>query len=347
MYNGFCVILKENWSLFKKVHARKLEYICTCCCALFSFTFTKRRKCSLLWYTCLEKLITLLIWPREGTAAPPKANFIEADKYFLPFELACQSKSPRIVSTSLDCLQVCVGVELGQSELGRAAVPSCGGQLLWGGAALPGVTLGWALGTVSTGDTEHWAHLAGHWALGTEKTWPGTGQWAHSAGNWALGTGSTEHTQPGTGNWALGTLSWPLGSALGTLGWALGIEDWALGTHGSGHTRVDTGLGTEHWAHSARHWALGTGHWTLSTLGWAQGTGHWAHSAGHWELGTEHWAVGTLDTWHTRLGTGHFGTEDWALGPGHREECGRAGHTLEKTGVEKIFSGHGMKKGPG
>uniref|UniRef100_A0A8C8YMN8 ARF guanine nucleotide exchange factor 1 n=1 Tax=Prolemur simus TaxID=1328070 RepID=A0A8C8YMN8_PROSS len=32
-------------------------------------------------------------------------NFIEADKYFLPFELACQSKCPRIVSTSLDCLQ--------------------------------------------------------------------------------------------------------------------------------------------------------------------------------------------------------------------------------------------------
>uniref|UniRef100_A0A8C9WHG6 ARF guanine nucleotide exchange factor 1 n=1 Tax=Scleropages formosus TaxID=113540 RepID=A0A8C9WHG6_SCLFO len=45
-----------------------------------------------------EKLSTL----------PPvksKANFIEADKYFLPFELACQSKCPRIVSTSLDCLQ--------------------------------------------------------------------------------------------------------------------------------------------------------------------------------------------------------------------------------------------------
>uniref|UniRef100_A0A8C4HSK4 ADP-ribosylation factor guanine nucleotide-exchange factor 2 (brefeldin A-inhibited) n=1 Tax=Dicentrarchus labrax TaxID=13489 RepID=A0A8C4HSK4_DICLA len=34
-----------------------------------------------------------------------KANYIEADKYVLPFELACQSKSPRIVSTSLDCLQ--------------------------------------------------------------------------------------------------------------------------------------------------------------------------------------------------------------------------------------------------
>uniref|UniRef100_H2SHY2 ARF guanine nucleotide exchange factor 2 n=1 Tax=Takifugu rubripes TaxID=31033 RepID=H2SHY2_TAKRU len=32
-------------------------------------------------------------------------NYIEAEKYVLPFELACQSKSPRIVSTSLDCLQ--------------------------------------------------------------------------------------------------------------------------------------------------------------------------------------------------------------------------------------------------
>uniref|UniRef100_A0A4W4GBQ3 SEC7 domain-containing protein n=1 Tax=Electrophorus electricus TaxID=8005 RepID=A0A4W4GBQ3_ELEEL len=45
-----------------------------------------------------EKLSTL----------PPiksKTSFIEADKYFLPFELACQSKCPRIVSTSLDCLQ--------------------------------------------------------------------------------------------------------------------------------------------------------------------------------------------------------------------------------------------------
>uniref|UniRef100_A0A3Q3PZL0 SEC7 domain-containing protein n=1 Tax=Monopterus albus TaxID=43700 RepID=A0A3Q3PZL0_MONAL len=45
-----------------------------------------------------EKLSTL----------PPvksKTSFIEADKYFLPFELACQSKCPRIVITSLDCLQ--------------------------------------------------------------------------------------------------------------------------------------------------------------------------------------------------------------------------------------------------
>uniref|UniRef100_A0A8C0B6F9 ADP ribosylation factor guanine nucleotide exchange factor 2 n=1 Tax=Buteo japonicus TaxID=224669 RepID=A0A8C0B6F9_9AVES len=52
-----------------------------------------------------DEIKTELEKQREGTAAPPKANFIEADKYFLPFELACQSKSPRIVSTSLDCLQ--------------------------------------------------------------------------------------------------------------------------------------------------------------------------------------------------------------------------------------------------
>ncbi|XP_061613568.1 brefeldin A-inhibited guanine nucleotide-exchange protein 1 isoform X4 [Phyllopteryx taeniolatus] len=43
----------------------------------------------------------------SGTLPPikSKTNFIEADKYFLPFELACQSKCPRIVITSLDCLQ--------------------------------------------------------------------------------------------------------------------------------------------------------------------------------------------------------------------------------------------------
>lgn len=32
-------------------------------------------------------------------------NVINAEKYFLPFELACQSKTPRIVVTALDCLQ--------------------------------------------------------------------------------------------------------------------------------------------------------------------------------------------------------------------------------------------------
>jgi len=38
--------------------------------------------------------------PKDGSSA------ISAEKYFRPFELACQSKSPRIVVTSLDCLQV-------------------------------------------------------------------------------------------------------------------------------------------------------------------------------------------------------------------------------------------------
>lgn len=45
----------------------------------------------------------------SSSTLPPvksKTSFIEADKYFLPFELACQSKCPRIVITSLDCLQV-------------------------------------------------------------------------------------------------------------------------------------------------------------------------------------------------------------------------------------------------
>lgn len=34
-----------------------------------------------------------------------ESNVINAEKYFLPFELACQSKTPRIVVTALDCLQ--------------------------------------------------------------------------------------------------------------------------------------------------------------------------------------------------------------------------------------------------
>lgn len=45
----------------------------------------------------------------HSTALPlPKndsSNSINAEKYFLPFELACQSKTPRIVVTALDCLQ--------------------------------------------------------------------------------------------------------------------------------------------------------------------------------------------------------------------------------------------------
>lgn len=47
--------------------------------------------------------------PVPSAALPlPKndsTNIINAEKYFLPFELACQSKTPRIVVTALDCLQ--------------------------------------------------------------------------------------------------------------------------------------------------------------------------------------------------------------------------------------------------
>lgn len=34
-----------------------------------------------------------------------KAGNLEAEKYFLPFELATKSKSPRIVITAIDCIQ--------------------------------------------------------------------------------------------------------------------------------------------------------------------------------------------------------------------------------------------------
>ncbi|XP_047662873.1 brefeldin A-inhibited guanine nucleotide-exchange protein 2 isoform X3 [Tachysurus fulvidraco] len=68
----------------------------------------KRSQHSQLRKACqvaLEEIKLELENQKDGTVVPPKANYIEADKYVLPFELACQSKSPRIVSTSLDCLQ--------------------------------------------------------------------------------------------------------------------------------------------------------------------------------------------------------------------------------------------------
>lgn len=47
-----------------------------------------------------EKTSDALPIPRSGDA-----NILTTEKYFLPFELACQSKSSRIVVTALDCLQ--------------------------------------------------------------------------------------------------------------------------------------------------------------------------------------------------------------------------------------------------
>ena len=59
-----------------------------------------------------------------GSAALPipraKSDHVDADKYFLPFELACRSKCPRIVNTSLDCLQVhTVAIHLLLADLGQ------------------------------------------------------------------------------------------------------------------------------------------------------------------------------------------------------------------------------------
>ncbi|XP_056588700.1 brefeldin A-inhibited guanine nucleotide-exchange protein 2 isoform X2 [Triplophysa dalaica] len=68
----------------------------------------KRSQHSQLRKACqvaLDEIKLELEKQKDGTIVPPRANYIEADKYVLPFELACQSKSPRIVSTSLDCLQ--------------------------------------------------------------------------------------------------------------------------------------------------------------------------------------------------------------------------------------------------
>ncbi|XP_066147847.1 brefeldin A-inhibited guanine nucleotide-exchange protein 1 isoform X2 [Euwallacea fornicatus] len=47
-----------------------------------------------------ERVSDALPLPRSG-----EANALTTEKYFLPFELACQSKSARIVTTALDCLQ--------------------------------------------------------------------------------------------------------------------------------------------------------------------------------------------------------------------------------------------------
>ncbi|VDO99472.1 unnamed protein product [Soboliphyme baturini] len=60
--------------------------------------------------TALEKL-KVEIQSRELSSVeahhvvPSKAMYIDADQYFIPFELACQSKSSKIAVIALDCLQ--------------------------------------------------------------------------------------------------------------------------------------------------------------------------------------------------------------------------------------------------
>uniref|UniRef100_A0A4W4GKJ3 SEC7 domain-containing protein n=1 Tax=Electrophorus electricus TaxID=8005 RepID=A0A4W4GKJ3_ELEEL len=66
----------------------------------------KRSQHNQLRKACQVALGELRPWFSPGpNLSCSLSRFETADKYVLPFELACQSKSPRIVSTSLDCLQ--------------------------------------------------------------------------------------------------------------------------------------------------------------------------------------------------------------------------------------------------
>lgn len=86
-------------------------------CFFSSDSIWQSGPCDRCFYLTVSNSFSVLFLPsppsgdgKSGSSTLPpiksKTNFIEADKYFLPFELACQSKCPRIVITSLDCLQV-------------------------------------------------------------------------------------------------------------------------------------------------------------------------------------------------------------------------------------------------
>lgn len=55
--------------------------------------------------TLIIKIILPSLPRRDGPAKSPY-TIIEADRYFLAFEMACKSRSPSIVGIALDCLQV-------------------------------------------------------------------------------------------------------------------------------------------------------------------------------------------------------------------------------------------------
>ncbi|MCI4387426.1 hypothetical protein PGIGA_G00074140 [Pangasianodon gigas] len=106
--------MKEQQPDFSKRHTEtesattKSMFVSRALEKILSDKEVKRSQHSQLRKACqvaLEEIKLELENQKVGIVVPPKANYIEADKYVLPFELACQSKSPRIVSTSLDCLQ--------------------------------------------------------------------------------------------------------------------------------------------------------------------------------------------------------------------------------------------------
>ncbi len=53
-------------------------------------------------------------------------GFINADKYFLPFELSCKSNVPRVINTALDCIQVGYYLHLESSLTWIAMSSVCG-----------------------------------------------------------------------------------------------------------------------------------------------------------------------------------------------------------------------------
>ena len=61
------------------------------------------------YYDCILSLFFCSDSSSATLPPPPgQQTFITADQYFLPFELACQSKCSRIVITALDCIQVMI-----------------------------------------------------------------------------------------------------------------------------------------------------------------------------------------------------------------------------------------------
>uniref|UniRef100_A0A4W5NT75 ARF guanine nucleotide exchange factor 2 n=1 Tax=Hucho hucho TaxID=62062 RepID=A0A4W5NT75_9TELE len=94
--------------LYQEITKTKSMFLSRALEKILSDKEVKRSQHSQLRKACqlaLDEIKIELEKQKDGSVVPPRANYIEADKYVLPFELACQSKSPRVVSTSLDCLQ--------------------------------------------------------------------------------------------------------------------------------------------------------------------------------------------------------------------------------------------------
>uniref|UniRef100_A0AAZ3NT54 SEC7 domain-containing protein n=1 Tax=Oncorhynchus tshawytscha TaxID=74940 RepID=A0AAZ3NT54_ONCTS len=92
--------------LYQEITKTKSMFLSRALGKILSDKEVKRSQHSQLRKACQVALDEIKIeLEKDGSVVPPRANYIEADQYVLPFELACQSKSPRVVSTSLDCLQ--------------------------------------------------------------------------------------------------------------------------------------------------------------------------------------------------------------------------------------------------